>query len=160
LQIATLPGMNNDLALISLPRGYPPKTILSDPQRVREAVIDYFSLCQLDETARPTPPGLAMAMGFKSFDSMMRAMKLEEDSPGSYPEEAMSVLEVARTYLEDFYIQGGLRESLPKEFVKFLLSSYFARSEKIAADQTKNDTTFTVNILGAENNVQIRLEDL
>jgi len=101
-----------------------------------------------------------MAMGFRSFDSLMRTIKAEEEAPGSYPEEAMGVLEVARTYLEDYYIQGGLRESLPKEFIKFLLSSYFSRSEKIASESLKNDTTFTVNILGAENNVAIGIDDL
>lgn len=148
------------LSIVRLPPGYPPSMILADPERVKTSVIDYFSLCQLDETIRPTPPGLAMAMGFRSFDSMMRAMRTEEEAPGSYPDEAMAVLEVARTYLEDYYIQAGLREAMPKEFIKFLLSSYFSRSEKIASESLKNDNTFTVNILGAENNVEVRIEDL
>lgn len=147
-------------SIVRLPPGYPPATILADPQRVKDSVIEYFSLCQMDETMRPTPPGLAMAMGFRSFDSLMRTIKTEEEAPGSYPEEAMVVLEVARTYLEDYYIQGGLRDSLPKEFIKFLLSSYFSRSEKIAAEANKSDNQFTINILGAENNVQLNIEDL
>lgn len=60
----------------------------------------------------------------------------------------------------DFYIQAGLREVMPREFIKFLLSSYFARSEKIASEDRKTDNTFTVNILGATNNTVITLEDL
>ena len=152
----------NDLTenIVRLPTCYPPKTVLADPERIKESVIDYFSLCKMDETLRPTPPGMALALGFRSFDSLMRVIKAEEEAPGSYPEESMSVLEVARSYLEDFYIQAGLREVMPKEFIKFLLSSYFARSEKIASEDRKTDNTFTVNILGATNNVVLTLEDL
>lgn len=151
-----------DLAasIFRLPTCYPPKTILADPERIKNSVIEYFSLCKMDETLRPTPPGLAMAMGFRSFDSLMRVMKTEEEAPGSYPEESMLIVDMARSYLEDFYIQAGLREVMPKEFIRFLLSSYFARSEKIAGEDRRTDTNFTVNIQGATNNTVITLEDL
>jgi hypothetical protein len=151
-QIATnLP--TNLPTLIPLPKSYPPTKVMADANQLRLRVVDYFSLIN-DPTnegppRHPTPPGLAMALGLRSFDALLRIMQVAEDDPSVYPEESLEVLHVARSYLEDHYISHGLREMIPTQFLKFLLSAYFNRSEKtIQETLNAKDNQLNINILG------------
>ena len=124
---------------------------MADPTSLRTKVVDYFSLLTEDpeRPKHPTPPGLAMALGLRSFDTLLRIMQQAEDDPTIYPEESLDVLHVARSYIEDHFIQYGLREAIPTQFTKFLLSAYFGRSEKILQETlNQKDNQLNINILG------------
>jgi len=138
-------------ALVKLPRHYPPSRVMSDPQRMREAVADYFSMLteDPDNPKPPTPPGLAMALGLRGFDALLQIKRTEEADPGTYSEEAMAVLDLAAAYIEDYYLTYGLKERLPAAFTKFLLSAYFNRSEKTIQEMVNQpDNNIQVNVLG------------
>ena len=133
---------------IRLPKAYPPSRVMEDPVALRLRVIDYFSLLEA-ERSHPTPPGLAMAMGLRGFDALMRILKEVEEEPITYPEEALDVLYTARSYLEDYYIRYGLKEAIPAAFTKFLLTAFFNRSEKtIQETLNAKDNNLQINILG------------
>jgi len=137
--------------LVKLPRAYPPSRVMADPNQLRMKVVDYFSMLTADPEDRrhPTPPGLAMALGLRSFDALLHIMQVAEDDPSAYPEESLDVLHVARTHIEDYYINNGLRETIPHAFLKFLLSAYFGRSEKILQETLNaKDNQLNINILG------------
>jgi hypothetical protein len=134
--------------LFKLPKAYPPTRVMADSVELRMKIIDYFSLIEA-ENSHPTPPGLALAMGLRGFDALMYIMKEEEASPGTYPEDSMDVLHVARSHLEAYYINHGLREAIPAQFTRFLMSAYFGRSEKIIQEQMGSlDNQIHLDILG------------
>jgi hypothetical protein len=138
-------------SLIRLPRAYPPSRVMADPDQLRMKVVDYFSMltADLEDRRHPTPPGLAMALGLRSFDALLHILQVAEEDPSTYPEESLDVLHVARTHIEDYYINNGLRETIPHAFLKFLLSAYFNRSEKtIQETLNARDNQLNINILG------------
>jgi hypothetical protein len=121
---------------------------MADAVQLRTSIEDYFSLLQV-EGSHPTPPGLAMAIGLRGFDALMMIMKAVEDEPTSYPEDSVSVLYTARSYLEDYYLRNGLREAIPQAFTKFIMSAYFNRSEKTIQEQLNaKDNNIQISILG------------
>lgn len=137
--------------LVKLPKAYPPTRVMADPDELRMKVVDYFSMLTIDSEDRrhPTPPGLAMALGLRSFDALLHIMQVAEEDPSAYPEASLDVLHVARTHIEDYYINNGLRETIPHAFLKFLLSAYFGRSEKILQETLNaKDNQLNINILG------------
>lgn len=130
-----------------LPKTFPPTKVMANPILLRQKIVDYFTLLQ--PGSHPTPPGMAMALGLNSFDAIIRIVKIEEDTPGTYPEESIDALFLARSLIEDHYINGGLRDAMPAQFLKFLLSAYFARSEKIIQETLgAKDNEISINILG------------
>jgi hypothetical protein len=134
--------------LIPLPKAYTPERVMADATQLRLSIEDYFSLIQ-EEKSHPTPPGLAMAMGLRGFDALMQIMKTVEDDPTFYPEDSTTVLYTARSYLEDYYLRNGLRESIPQAFTKFIMSAYFNRSEKTIQEQLNTkDNNIQISILG------------
>ncbi|MGD9156936.1 MAG: hypothetical protein PVG39_00890 [Desulfobacteraceae bacterium] len=136
---------------INLPRFYTPEQVMADPDRLRLKIVDYFSLLKdEDDPQLPTPPGLAMAIGLRGFDALQRIIRAEEDVPGTYMKESMACLELAGSFIEDAYIQGGLREAMPQQFVKFLLSTFFNRREKAQVD-VNADMVFKIEIEGISN---------
>lgn len=131
-----------------LPRHFPPEKVMADPDVLRMKIEDYFYLLN-EEKMLPTPAGLAMAMGLHSFDSILKVLKTAQEDESIYPEESLSVLQYAKSMIEDRYIQLGLQERIPQAFTKFLLSAYFARSERIISEQQGAvDNNFQINVLG------------
>ena len=120
---------------------------MNDPKLLRLNILDYFALLQ--EGYPPTPPGLAMAIGLRGFDALLRIVKEEDLEPGTYPAESMDALMIARSMIEDFYITHGLRDAIPTQFTKFLLSAFFNRSEKTIQEMVGGtDNTLEITIAG------------
>lgn len=132
-----------------LPKAYAPERVMANAEELYFRIVEYFTL--LGESAHPTPPGLALAMGLTGFDSLMRIIKKAEVDTQAYPKESLDVLHVARSLLEDYYLDHGLREAIPAQFTKFIMSSFFNRNEKTIQEgtgQAGGNTTINVNILG------------
>lgn len=132
--------------IVALPEAYSKEVVMADPKKLKMHIIDYFTLLKTEEMM-PTPPGLATHIGLRGFNEIINILKIEEDQPGTYLPASLDCLELAKSYIEDAYIQGGLRDALPSQFVKFLLSAFFNRKEKTAAE-IEADTTITVHIAG------------
>lgn len=157
--LTTQPTGNPTLpTLINLPRAYTPERAMADPEALRLKIVDYFSLLTsqvplpdgtFPPRQHPTPPGLAMAMGLRGFDALMQIIQRAEVDPDAYPEESLNVLHVARSLIEEHYLINGIREVIPQQFCKFMLSAYFNRSEKtIQENLNARDNNLNINILG------------
>lgn len=141
--------MIKDISLIdmvTIPKAFPPERVMGDSEKLRINLMDYFTLLKAHDLL-PTPPGLATHIGLRGFDSLLHIMRIEEDQPGTYPKDSMDCLELAKSYIEDAYIQGGLRDAFPPQFTKFLLSAFFNRKEKTSTE-IQQDTNINFRILG------------
>jgi hypothetical protein len=125
------------------PKSFSPERVMENPEELHYRIVEYFSL--LGEGAHPTPPGLALAMGLNGFNALVRIINEAEIDPKAYPEESLNVLHVARSMLEDYYLDHGLREAIPAQFTKFIMSSFFNRNEKTIQEGGAGGTSVTNN---------------
>lgn len=144
-------GHMSTVPAIRLPRSFTPTAVMANPESLLNKTEIYFNeLRGAGEDGKdipPTPPGLAMAMGLRGFDALLFILHEEENNPGTYPEASMDVLVKARSWLESYYIENGLREKLPHAFIKFLMSAFFGRNEKTITESQGNAQT-QISILG------------
>ena len=140
--------MTTIIPAIRLPRCFHPDKIMNAPELLDLKVVEYFTFLQAEELP-PTPPGLAMALGFSGFSALLKTLQTEEQNPGTYPQDAIYALQRACSYIEDWYVTHGLQEHIPVAFVRFLLSAYHNRSEKTVQEQMgRRDDQLQISILG------------
>jgi len=156
-------GHINTVPAIRLPKTFTPTAVMANPESLLNKVEVYFNerrgAAPDGSDIPPTPPGLAMAMGLRGFDALLRILQEEENNPGTYPEASMDVLVKARSYIEEYYIENGLREKLPHAFIKFLMSAFFGRNEKTITESQGNAQT-QISILGVSPDAPMPIFDV
>lgn len=122
---------------LALIRPVAPATLMAAPDRLQIAATNYFNL-QCTTIAPPTFEGLALAVGFTSFNQL-RTNILNDN----HPQPSRDILVMACAHLADLYQQNGLLETMNPSFIKYLLSAYLNITEKHEL-ATTSDNTFTI----------------
>ena len=110
---------------------------MASPERLQSAATNYFNI-QCTANTPPTFEGLALAVGFTSFNQL-RTNILNEN----HPQPSRDILVIACAHLADLYQQNGLLETMNPQFIKYLLSAYLNITEKHEM-ATTSENTFTI----------------
>ena len=110
---------------------------MAAPLRIQSAATNYFNI-QCHDGHPPTFEGLALALGFTSFNQLRTAILND-----NHPQDSRDIIVMACAHLADEYQQNGLLETLNPQFIKYLLSAYLNITEKHEV-ATSSDNTFTI----------------